>query len=79
MPGHRFSECFLQKNLEVEPSRRGVMEEIFAPHCDHCMADVAGQIAHGAVIGTFTRKSRERRLTGESIVMSAAQMAPTTI
>jgi hypothetical protein len=48
--------------------RPGVMEAIFAPHIGKYVREVAGQLAHEMVVGGYSRRAGERRLTGEFIV-----------
>ena len=44
------------------------MEEVFAPFYGHFLADVAGQISHDLIMGTFSRRAGAHKMTGEVIV-----------
>ncbi|MBN9086516.1 MAG: hypothetical protein J0J01_06380 [Reyranella sp.] len=65
---HHFQPRFLPKNLCLELSRPGAMEEIFAPLNGQYVSDVADRLAFETVIGSYSKRATQGRLTGEFIV-----------
>lgn len=65
---HHHQARFIPKNLLQELHRPGVIEAACAPHIGRNVEEVAGSIAYELVIGAYTRRAAESRVTGEFIV-----------
>lgn len=65
---HHHQAQFLPKNLLQELYRPGTVEAACAPHLGRTVEEAAGAIAYELVIGAYTRRAAESRVTGEFIV-----------
>ncbi len=68
---HYFQPSFMPRNLLDETERMvkdGRWEKLFAPHCGKYMNEFMDPIDQELVHGSFARRSRDQRLTGEFIV-----------
>lgn len=65
---HHHQAQFLLKNLRQELYRPGTIETACAPHIGRTVEEAAGSIAYELVIGAYTRRAAEGRVTGEFIV-----------
>jgi hypothetical protein len=65
---HHFQARFIPKNLRLEMMKEAAIETMLARCHGRNLDELAGQVAHEVVMGGFTRRAGEHRLTGEFIV-----------
>jgi hypothetical protein len=65
---HHSQPRFIATNLRLEMARPGAVQEALSPFIGRYVDEVAGEIAHAMVIGTYERRARDHRMTGEWII-----------